>query len=194
MLLNRSLPGSVDYQFVTLWISVPFLHSFECHCHPLYLCDGGPPDPSARWYANDGEQSLNDYFCLKAARSVRERTRERENKKESVSGTYVFWELDSGRGGGVCLVSPWDFNVLFCRSSAVITISSLSIPTAQLVGGFLPAMINYSLSESKSAFSSQIIFDEFILLTWAWIEAIEDNKLTLSILMTSRGDYGWIKE
>lgn len=87
---------------MTLSISVPFLHSFERHCHPLYLCDGGPPDLSALRYANDGEQSLNDYFCLKAARSVRERTCERENRKESVSGTSVFWELDSGRGWG-CL-------------------------------------------------------------------------------------------
>lgn len=178
---------------MTLWESVPFLYSFECHCHSFYLRDAAPLHLQALRYANDGKQSLNDYFCLKAAERVRERTCECENKKESVSGTYVFWELGS-RVFFVCLFSPWDFNVLFCRSSAVITISSPSIQAAQLVGGFFPAMINYSLSESKSAFSSLIIFDEFILLTWAWIEAIDDNKLTLSILMTSLGDYGWIKE
>ena len=171
----------------SLWVSVPFLSSFGGRC-----CEGAPPYLGALRYADDGEQSLTDYLYLKAEQGVRERTCERENEEVTVRNLHI-WGVRLW-GFFVCLFSPWDFNVLFYRSSAVITILSPSIPAAQLVGGIFPAMINYSLSESKSAFSSLIIFDEFIQLTWAWIEAIDDNKLTLSILMTSLGDYGWIKE
>lgn len=94
-----------------------------------------------------------------------------------------------------CLES-WSQGFVICFmsfSAEVLPSFHFHLPAFQSVGGFFPAMINYSLSESKSAFSSLIICDEFILLTWAWTEAIEDNKLTLSIWMISL-NYGWVKE
>lgn len=152
----------------------------------LYLCAGRPLGPRAVRMMASGA------FVIPSAsrqHTGKGQTWEGENKKR-VSGRNL--RILGVRLCGLVgwLFSPWDLNVLLCRSCALITISSPDIPAAQLVGGFFPAMINYSLSESKSAFSSLIISDKFILLTWARIEAIDDNKLTLSILMTSLGDYG----
>lgn len=154
-----------------------------------YLCAGRPLGPRAVRMTASGAFVIP---LTSRQHTGKGQTWEGENKKR-VSGQnlHILGVRLCGLFG--CLFSPWDLNVLSCRSCALITISSPDIPAAQLVGGFFPAMINYSLSESKSAFSSLIISDEFILLTWAWTEAIDDNKLTLSILMTSLGDYGWIK-
>lgn len=165
--------------------SGPFLQSSECPWNSL--CHGVPLSPALGMQT----RALTIILPQGSTEGERKDLWVWKWKQYSVSGTSVVGELESG--GFVCLFSPRDFHVLSCRSSAVTPVSSPSIPTALSVGGFFPAMINYSLSESKSAFSSLIICDEFILLTWAWIEAIEDNKLTLSILMTSL-DYGWIKE
>lgn len=174
---------------MTLRVSVPLLYSFERHWHActcVLVALWVPVLCEWRW--------AEPLWFLRPRGSTQGEDRPGRVKIKRVSGWNLHILGVRLRGLFGCLFSPWDLNVLFCRSCALITISSPDIPAAQLVGGFFPAMINYSLSESKSAFSSLIISDEFILLTWAWIEAIDDNKLTLSILMTSLGDYGWIKE
>lgn len=106
----------MDILINNLWVSVVFLYNFESHCHscPCVMVPVCVSQPLL--YAN-GQQSLNDYFCLKAVQKVRERTRECKNK-ENPCQEPTFFGSRACVIFFVCLFSPWDFNVPFCRGSA----------------------------------------------------------------------------